>query len=184
MPTLDELRSLFSKARDAERLAALDDGESLVSAEFTAAFAVADTDKTVLMRLVLLTERVLEKLPRDRAADPEEEMIAVKLAAREKLRELTGVGYPASGLVPEQVTNLPDFDGPPQIRVELRVPRVLADQVKAILGRKERDEGIHFNDEPSYTCPHCGKTSHHPVDVERKFCGACGRFEEALEGIE
>ena len=25
----------------------------------------------------------------------------------------------------------------------------------------------------SFTCPVCGRTSHHPTDVQEKWCGAC-----------
>jgi hypothetical protein len=27
--------------------------------------------------------------------------------------------------------------------------------------------------EPSFTCPRCGRTSHHPNDVREGYCGAC-----------
>lgn len=26
---------------------------------------------------------------------------------------------------------------------------------------------------PSFTCPRCGRTSHHPMDVTEGYCGAC-----------
>jgi ribosomal protein L37E len=26
---------------------------------------------------------------------------------------------------------------------------------------------------PSFTCPRCGRTSHHPDDVREGYCGAC-----------
>lgn len=26
---------------------------------------------------------------------------------------------------------------------------------------------------PSFTCPRCGRTSYHPVDVSEGYCGAC-----------
>jgi ribosomal protein S27AE len=25
----------------------------------------------------------------------------------------------------------------------------------------------------SFTCPRCGRTSHHPDDVRERYCGAC-----------
>lgn len=25
----------------------------------------------------------------------------------------------------------------------------------------------------AFTCPHCGRTSHHPRDVDQRYCGAC-----------
>jgi hypothetical protein len=28
----------------------------------------------------------------------------------------------------------------------------------------------------SFTCPDCGRTSHHPMDVTNRYCGACHRF--------
>lgn len=27
--------------------------------------------------------------------------------------------------------------------------------------------------QPSITCPLCGRTSHHPKDIEEGYCGAC-----------
>ena len=30
--------------------------------------------------------------------------------------------------------------------------------------------------EPSFTCPNCGRTSHHGEDVRHRYCGACHRF--------
>lgn len=29
---------------------------------------------------------------------------------------------------------------------------------------------------PAFTCPHCRATSHHPVDVAQRYCGACHHF--------
>jgi hypothetical protein len=26
---------------------------------------------------------------------------------------------------------------------------------------------------PAFTCPRCGRTTHHPVDVAESYCGAC-----------
>lgn len=31
----------------------------------------------------------------------------------------------------------------------------------------------------AYTCPHCGRVSHHPEDVRARFCVACGQWGEA-----
>jgi hypothetical protein len=33
-----------------------------------------------------------------------------------------------------------------------------------------------MGDEPSITCPQCGRTSYSPKDAEYKFCGACDKF--------
>lgn len=30
------------------------------------------------------------------------------------------------------------------------------------------------------TCPKCGRTSYHPVDIEKKYCGACHEFHEDM----
>lgn len=29
----------------------------------------------------------------------------------------------------------------------------------------------------SYTCPKCGKVSHHPMDLKHRYCGVCHTFE-------
>jgi hypothetical protein len=41
-------------------------------------------------------------------------------------------------------------------------------------------------DGKSITCHACGKTSHHPQDVERRYCGHCGRFHDdhAADALE
>jgi hypothetical protein len=47
----------------------------------------------------------------------------------------------------------------------------LLDEVRAQLGLPPREpvaESV-----PSITCPRCGRTSHHPVDVREGYCGAC-----------
>lgn len=33
--------------------------------------------------------------------------------------------------------------------------------------------------EPSFTCPDCGRVSHHPVDIREGWCNVCkkGRWE-------
>lgn len=35
-------------------------------------------------------------------------------------------------------------------------------------------------DGKTITCKRCGLTSHHPMDVERKFCGACKVFHDDI----
>lgn len=32
----------------------------------------------------------------------------------------------------------------------------------------------------SITCLHCGKTSYHPEDIRRRYCGNCNEFHSAL----
>lgn len=32
----------------------------------------------------------------------------------------------------------------------------------------------------SITCPQCGRTSFHPVDVRERYCGACHRFHDQM----
>jgi ribosomal protein L37E len=42
------------------------------------------------------------------------------------------------------------------------------------------------SEQPSITCPHCGRTSYNQGDIDHKFCGACGyheRFVGALREI-
>jgi hypothetical protein len=34
-------------------------------------------------------------------------------------------------------------------------------------------------DQPSITCPRCGRTSHHPVDIAEGYCGACHDWTSA-----
>ena len=29
---------------------------------------------------------------------------------------------------------------------------------------------------PSFTCPDCGRTSYHPMDIANAYCGACHKF--------
>ena len=31
-------------------------------------------------------------------------------------------------------------------------------------------------DQPSITCPVCGKTSYHPMDIAEGYCGYCHRW--------
>jgi ribosomal protein L37E len=33
---------------------------------------------------------------------------------------------------------------------------------------------------PSITCPRCGRTSYHPVDVQERYCGACRAWHADL----
>lgn len=33
----------------------------------------------------------------------------------------------------------------------------------------------------SITCHTCGLTSHHPKDVEHRFCGHCGIFHDSMQ---
>lgn len=34
--------------------------------------------------------------------------------------------------------------------------------------------------QPSITCPQCGMTSYHPMDIEKKYCGNCHQFHNAM----
>lgn len=36
------------------------------------------------------------------------------------------------------------------------------------------------DDEPSITCPQCGRTSYNPTDVKLRYCGACHKFHSAI----
>lgn len=36
---------------------------------------------------------------------------------------------------------------------------------------------------PAITCPRCGRTSRHPLDVLERFCGACGMFHDDMAAI-
>jgi hypothetical protein len=33
-------------------------------------------------------------------------------------------------------------------------------------------------EEPSYTCPLCGRTSYNPNDIANQYCGGCHQFAE------
>jgi hypothetical protein len=35
----------------------------------------------------------------------------------------------------------------------------------------------------SYTCPHCGATSHNPNDERERYCGRCHRFADDETGL-
>lgn len=74
-----------------------------------------------------------------------------------------------------------EFDA--EMRLHL-APQATVDDYQEELGRVHQ----HLR-EKSYTilpgprglailCHRCGKTSHHPMDVERRFCGYCDRFHE------
>lgn len=36
----------------------------------------------------------------------------------------------------------------------------------------------------SITCPGCGRTSHHPKDIEQRYCGACGYHDHLAIALE
>jgi hypothetical protein len=36
-------------------------------------------------------------------------------------------------------------------------------------------------EEPKFTCPACGRTSYHPMDIQEKYCAACHRFFKPTE---
>jgi len=35
----------------------------------------------------------------------------------------------------------------------------------------------------SFTCPACGRTSHHPEDLKHGYCGACHAFTGLPDGL-
>ena len=37
---------------------------------------------------------------------------------------------------------------------------------------------VTVGEQPSFTCPVCGKTSYHPKDIELQYCGFCHTFPE------
>jgi hypothetical protein len=39
-------------------------------------------------------------------------------------------------------------------------------------------------DEPSFTCPRCGRTSHHPDDARNGYCGACHDWTGQREPVD
>jgi ribosomal protein L37E len=43
-----------------------------------------------------------------------------------------------------------------------------------------RAQGMSVND-PSITCPRCGKVSYNPTDVEQRYCGACHAFHQDMK---
>jgi hypothetical protein len=51
--------------------------------------------------------------------------------------------------------------------------------IAAALDRESRDRaGLTPIAAPSsFTCPRCGRTSHHPMDALNRYCGACHVFD-------
>lgn len=37
---------------------------------------------------------------------------------------------------------------------------------------------------PSIICPRCGRTSYHPGDVEKRYCGNCHQFHDDFMGLD
>lgn len=37
--------------------------------------------------------------------------------------------------------------------------------------------------QPSFTCPHCGKTSYHPEDIKHSYCGNCHLFMKDVQHL-
>ena len=35
-------------------------------------------------------------------------------------------------------------------------------------------------EQPSFTCPRCGRTSYHPMDVQQGYCSFCHDWTDAL----
>lgn len=35
-----------------------------------------------------------------------------------------------------------------------------------------------MSDYPSIKCPHCGRVSYHPKDIEHRYCAVCGFHDE------
>ena len=56
--------------------------------------------------------------------------------------------------------------------------QVVGDDLTRVLPRLLREvaNGIEGD---SFTCPQCGRVSHHPQDVANRYCGACHQFFEA-----
>lgn len=65
-----------------------------------------------------------------------------------------------------------------QVRMEER--REMAKEWKEIRNTVPRNEKrvAELRDElqSSVTCPDCGRTSYHPMDVQERYCGACHCF--------
>jgi ribosomal protein S27AE len=36
----------------------------------------------------------------------------------------------------------------------------------------------------SYTCPHCGATSHNPNDERERYCGRCHLYASDIEALQ
>jgi protein-arginine kinase activator protein McsA len=45
------------------------------------------------------------------------------------------------------------------------------------------DEHEHINRGDSITCPQCGMTSYHDVDIEMGFCANCGGYTSPVDPI-
>lgn len=39
-----------------------------------------------------------------------------------------------------------------------------------------------IEEEPSITCPKCGRTSYHPKDIEERYCGFCHEWHNNMKG--
>lgn len=37
-----------------------------------------------------------------------------------------------------------------------------------------------MTNQPSITCPQCGMTSYHPMDVEHRYCGNCYQYHDMM----
>jgi hypothetical protein len=49
-----------------------------------------------------------------------------------------------------------------------------------LLGKNQINTYTISADGKSITCLRCKRTSHHPKDVERRYCGACHAFHDSI----
>lgn len=77
-----------------------------------------------------------------------------------------------------------DADAGPQ--VEAQGPGGLGDPGVGVGGAEVAGAGPEGagGDAVSFTCPDCGRTSHHPVDEAEKYCGACHTFPHDDRGAD
>jgi hypothetical protein len=45
-----------------------------------------------------------------------------------------------------------------------------------------RDSRVVLEWHPSITCPICRRISYSPADIEQRYCGACHRFHDEMNG--
>ena len=56
--------------------------------------------------------------------------------------------------------------------------RTVTGQLYTMLAIAQLDV-VEIDGRPSFTCPHCGRTSYHPQDLAQRYCGACHRFVDS-----
>jgi ribosomal protein S27AE len=58
--------------------------------------------------------------------------------------------------------------------------QTLADQIQALADEAEAGYDV-TRLRPRITCPTCGRVSHHPKDVEERYCGNCHQWHDLMD---